>query len=752
MGWYGGAGIDTTNDNPAGTLFINGGVGINDSHWFGIDGDSGFAEILTLISGVPQPASLLIGSNTLWLDHNVGISRVGHHLATKSIDGHLHYFSHSESNGQISTHDAQILDEYNFEPRRIYQPDDSTTFTGQNIEFSFLSDAHVKTQNIYYKTGSTVPTTPVRIQIWEGTDDTGNRVFNQYYPHSDFIADSEIQLKYNGFVEYDEGQTYFLRYSCDTDFSLKADATTTYLWFAADVSDVRPDDMLQIRSYDSRNDGTYIFNESGNIDWTIQNRKIYSCNTTGTQTGTFASNIAKWDELGSSSEHYWELDGTTLKNRVGPSAIELISPTVTLKPAAAARMQLILNNLGMTYQGDTGYQMVMGLAQTTLYSPDGLMMADVGNQAITLGKDSGVQFKADIGAGISMFSPGRAKSLSITDGIIDAQTTYFNIGDGTRTRFQSKATDISMWSPDGTSIVAVKNTGTEITGQVDLALGEQGKGVWIHPYSNQYSGGSLTWVGALNGGVKYSNYSMDNFWGYLRIYTSAEQTKYIQIQNVADTDRDMYVGINVPSGNPAAVIDANGTTWNNKVATVNSKFQYKHNAGGYPNIVLGGTSTTVGAIFEKSVSASHFYYGDDTDTGGHVFRGGLFTVRKGTQDRVRVNFQETELISPAEVYSLIVRDDYVHIWDGFKNRFTLNNTDTILTSADGDQNLQVTNTIVKVSEDFEVANWANIGTGIVLTGMTTTERDALTGVNGMIIHNSTTGQIQAFAGGAWTVL
>jgi hypothetical protein len=39
-----------------------------------------------------------------------------------------------------------------------------------------------------------------------------------------------------------------------------------------------------------------------------------------------------------------------------------------------------------------------------------------------------------------------------------------------------------------------------------------------------------------------------------------------------------------------------------------------------------------------------------------------------------------------------------------------------------------------------------------LTGLTTTERDALIGANGMIIYNSTTNKFQGYENGAWANL
>ena len=41
---------------------------------------------------------------------------------------------------------------------------------------------------------------------------------------------------------------------------------------------------------------------------------------------------------------------------------------------------------------------------------------------------------------------------------------------------------------------------------------------------------------------------------------------------------------------------------------------------------------------------------------------------------------------------------------------------------------------------------------VQLPTKTTTERNALTAVNGMVVYNSTTGTVQAYAGGVWVSL
>lgn len=261
------------------------------------DGD--ITRLEERIDGIWQPSSLKTGAGTVWLGENVGIAGVGHHLAAESVDGHLHFHAHSEFDGQISQEDTQIVDAYAFTPRMLYQPDDSGSFTGKLFEFTLHFPTHIMSKNIYYKTHTTAATKPVRIQVWKGIDDTGSLVLDQTYPANQFPVNSEVQAPYNGYVEYDANITYFVRFTSDEDFSFKTDVTNSTVWIAVDTIFVREDNILQTKPY---TDGD-IYVEG---DYLIQDRKIYICNVTGVQTGTWEENSEKWETIGASHISYNE--------------------------------------------------------------------------------------------------------------------------------------------------------------------------------------------------------------------------------------------------------------------------------------------------------------------------------------------------------------------------------------------------------------------------------------------------------------
>lgn len=65
---------------------------------------------------------------------------------------------------------------------------------------------------------------------------------------------------------------------------------------------------------------------------------------------------------------------------------------------------------------------------------------------------------------------------------------------------------------------------------------------------------------------------------------------------------------------------------------------------------------------------------------------------------------------------------------------------------ENNQRVSVRTTTPSASAAFEVAGTTG---AILLPRLTTTQRDALTSVNGMIIYNSSLDKVQVYEGGAW---
>ena len=345
-----------------------------------------------------------------------------------------------------------------------------------------------------------------------------------------------------------------------------------------------------------------------------------------------------------------------------------IGTTDTTLSSPDGQTEVTTDNIGM-YLTSRGYSAFdADASSTTLWTPDNNGYLELANTGLIY--NDGTRNRIELTATNSnLISPNGQKAINISNSIIDNQTTWFNIGDGVRTRFNTTTTQVGMYSPNGVNNVVSSNTGTVIGGATSVCDGLGSNSFTIMPYAEHYSGGSLTLVGADKNDeplTYYENYHIDNFWGYMRIYTSGNSTKYIRMQNVSDiaTSPNKKLILEL-SGNQTIVGDqgfnASGETATLYMGDTNSYLQAKHSTG----LIIGSAGST--------------------------------TIKFVAQDRIRVNYIETELISPAEVYSVTVRDAYVNVWDGSRHRIVVNDTMSQLTSPDGTTVLEVTDSTVKVT-------------------------------------------------------
>lgn len=292
-------GIDVSVNNPNTTIYLKGNESTDGSIRYQIiqaDG-SDITEIQLRVDGLWQPTSFKTGSGSVLVGVLLRLSAAGNNLIT--TDGATRAFFNARaafqggvnfrSEGQASL--ATIFNITDFTERGIFRSDESSTFTGTLIENITLNNTvHLITGLFYFKTGATAATEPVRIEAWDGTDDTGLKIFDQTYIASEFPADTEITLTLEGFLEFDVGADTFTRISSDADFSLKGAPSNDAWWLAVDFSTIKDDDLLQTTEWETGDNF-----EKG--QWTTQDRKVYVCNVTGIQTGTFDSNLDKWDLL-----------------------------------------------------------------------------------------------------------------------------------------------------------------------------------------------------------------------------------------------------------------------------------------------------------------------------------------------------------------------------------------------------------------------------------------------------------------------
>ncbi len=349
-------------ENPLGFVYITGDADTDGSRRFSINSSNGFALIERRTDGVWQPASLETGSGSVWVGMRVGIGAAGHHIITEDSDGHAHFHAHAKFDGETSISNARIIDAWQYTAREIIQADNSGSFTGTEFSHVLPVTAHNLMHTAYLQTHTTPAGDTVRLRMWEGTDDTGTQIFDQKYPAAQFPASTEIQLEAVGYVEFESASNYFIKITSPSNFSLKTNAAVTFPWLAANVSDVHEDDILQTTEWVSGD--TFALGQ-----WSAQDKKVYVCNVAGVQTGTFASNSAKWDLLGSFVTGDFEATGNaSIGGDVHVGGDVIVDGTITSQSTEnllVTDSHILLNNGYQTVAAKTGGVVVNYLPTTT---------------------------------------------------------------------------------------------------------------------------------------------------------------------------------------------------------------------------------------------------------------------------------------------------------------------------------------------------------------------------------------------------
>ncbi len=284
--------IDNYNiDQATGDMRVYG-DGTAGSIQFERDPITGHLTVTQNTDDIFSPGSLELGPQSLYLGKRGSVGIAGTSLMTEIVDGTFGFIPHTAFDGELSTRDTHVIDAYDFNTRVVINSDFSSAVVASTFEFTIVGAGHTMISKAYFKTDTTSATEPVRVRVWQGTDDTGDLIYDHTFPATDFPASVETYVLIGGFFEVELGVSYFICVDSDANFSLKMDVTDTDAWFAIDAISVHDDDMLQTKEWisgDTFTEGQ--FKVDGNL--------AYVCNVDGVQSGTFASNIAKWDVLSS---------------------------------------------------------------------------------------------------------------------------------------------------------------------------------------------------------------------------------------------------------------------------------------------------------------------------------------------------------------------------------------------------------------------------------------------------------------------
>jgi hypothetical protein len=345
---------------------------------FGISlNELGRPAVIEFQEGIPQLSSFNMSSHSVRLGQNVEIAAAGHHLMTEYNEKETqHLFAHNEFDG-TETGESAILRLYDEQIREVTQADESGEFTGQLFTYTYTPTEHQMVTKFYFKVGTTPATEPVTIEVFNGTDDTGPLLWYRTIAASNFPASTEVEINIEGWIEYEAGQPVFVKVTTTVDASLKTNAAVTQPWRAIDYYRTYHEAILSIRGY--VDGATYTYG-----DWTIDNdtKKIYSCNVTGVQTGTFASNIAKWDDLtsgkvASRSQTTGLLEGGTI-SLASPTTIDWTSGRGVISDKSDPEAIIDTNVSWITVTGHTPTNLASDGISLIGYDSSGVLIEKLG--------------------------------------------------------------------------------------------------------------------------------------------------------------------------------------------------------------------------------------------------------------------------------------------------------------------------------------------------------------------------------------
>lgn len=275
-------------------IYISGDANTDNSVRIIVSESTKIARMEKRIRGAWQPTELTLGAGTLFLGENMGISVAGHQLMTEHINSDdKHVFAYTDLNNQ-GTGSLKVMHFDTKLVRYVSQSDDSSEFVGKVYGHATTTTANSMMSKVYVKIGSVAATAPVLVQIFEGTDATGEIIWQFNYPASDYgPINTEVAHEMPGLLELVVGEDIYTKFTSDENFSMKTNAAGTAPWTAVDMFLTHHNEVLITREWTSGS--THAIGE-----WFVDHdtRKIYVCDSTGVQTGTFADNSDKWDLLG----------------------------------------------------------------------------------------------------------------------------------------------------------------------------------------------------------------------------------------------------------------------------------------------------------------------------------------------------------------------------------------------------------------------------------------------------------------------
>jgi len=192
------------------------------------------AKVETRNDDVWNAGRMETGPNTMFLGQNVSIGALGASLEIRSVDESIRSIPLDIPIEDSGTSVPRVLRAFQRLDREIGQTD----FSVDTTDTQFLQPTTTSFQGfifaIYLKVGAVAATSEVMLQVTTGLTPGGDLIYEQFYPASDFPANTEVKLVDNLDLGTFVGEELLLTISSDTAFGLLGNSTPEP-WFAVDI-------------------------------------------------------------------------------------------------------------------------------------------------------------------------------------------------------------------------------------------------------------------------------------------------------------------------------------------------------------------------------------------------------------------------------------------------------------------------------------------------------------------------------------
>jgi len=277
----------TITSNSSGITYIVGDENTNNS--IRLIDDNGTPVFQKRINGVWNDSDLRVSGDSLHIGRDLSISAAGHHMVVSSKSGSGKFLLIPAPFSDSGTNEPEMPILNVKETRIITQSDDTNEVTGTSFGYIVTPSESQIISRLYYQTGSIPATKDIVLRAYFGTDNTGIMYLQKVIPISEWIANTEIQIDIPGFLNYIDGVSIYGELSSTEQFSIITNIEQAQPWRAVDRWVMTHERISYAPAWSEKT-----WNKD---EWCINNGKIYVCNQTGSQTGSFITNNIKWDLL-----------------------------------------------------------------------------------------------------------------------------------------------------------------------------------------------------------------------------------------------------------------------------------------------------------------------------------------------------------------------------------------------------------------------------------------------------------------------